>query len=147
MPRRRLAAALLSGLFTLQLVVAGVSAACPMWDHAGQVIAPRTSASQTADVGMNMAGMMDGMVMPEAPTNPAAASDAAADGVVPVPAPCEHPASPGECQTMAPCSVGFLAPPRELASEASVASLGVVAALVAMPASVSTRPDLPHPRA
>lgn len=132
---RSAAAALFTGLFTLQLVLAGSVAACATWDHGTH----EASASETAASDHEAASTtrdMHGMTTTE--MNGATQTDEA---------PCNHPLSPEQCLTMAPCATGFL--PAASTAEASAAPVieTIVAALVAMPRSVSFPPERRPPRA
>ena len=138
MSARRASAVLFAGLFAIQLVLAGVVAACPMWDHEmpGH-LAPAYAMSGAMSAGMqdDMQGMQ-GMAM-----------IAMVDGAETDDAPCDHPVSPEECRTMAPCAVGILVPASAAEPQPALFPGTVVAALVAMPPSVSSPPELPPPRA
>lgn len=135
MSARRSAAVLFAGLFTLQLVLAGIVAACPMWDHkTPEHLVPASAMSGAMSAGMQ--DDMQGMAM-IAESNGAETDDA----------PCDHPVSPEECRTMAPCAVGILVPASAAEPQPALFPGTVVAALVAMPPSVSSPPELPPPRA
>lgn len=136
MSGRRAAAVLFAGLFALRLVLAGIVAACPMWDHG----APQRSASASAvsgAVSAEMQGMqgMQGMAMI------AISGSTETDE-----APSDHPVSPEECRTMTPCAAGLLAATSAPAPQPARIPGTVVAALVAMPPSVTSPPELPPPR-
>lgn len=135
MSARRASAVLFAGLFAIQLVLAGVVAACPMWDHKtpGHLV-PASAMSGAMSAGMQ--DDMQGMAM-IAESNGAETDDA----------PCDHPVSPEECRTMAPCAVGILVPASAAEPQPALLPGTVVAALVAMPPSVSSPPELPPPRA
>jgi hypothetical protein len=118
MPFRTLGGALFAGLLSLQLSLSGLSLACAMDDHGDMA---------------SMAGMeMAGMDMPGMPTGDA---------------PCDHPASPRDCLSMAPCGVSFVlteAPVQGALADHVVAAMALNSAA---PPSVSFRPDPPPPRA
>lgn len=126
MPRHRPAALLFALLFAFQLLLAGGNGACAMWDH-----------SRAEAPGDAMAMAMAGMPMDES-------SSATPE------APCDHPASGSQqqqCQTMAPCAAGFLAPQSALAMTPASAPSAVLVALVIMPPSATVAPEIRPPRA
>lgn len=134
MPRRSLAAVLLAGLFAFQLVLAGASAACPMVDSATAASGGGDAVALPAMAGMPMADMP----MAAAPGGAPASGDA----------PCEHPVSPSDCHSMAPCAPSFLAAsPDPVDAPPGGVPMPAVAALVSMPISVSSAPEPPPPRA
>lgn len=116
--RRVAAAALFAGLLTLQLGLVGTGAACAM-DDSGTRGHPHLDA---------------------------AASDTHAEQA-PEDEPCGHPVSSDECRAMAPCGAAFDA--GALPAERQPAALGeaVMAAVNAMPPSVSFPPERRPPRA
>lgn len=136
-PFRRSAAALFTGLFTLQLLMAGAVAACVPWDH------PAQQASDTATVaGVHAAAGAthdghDGQSTTTA-INGATNSDEE---------PCNHPVSPEQCRTMASCAAGFLPALPSACVPATKVIETIVAALVTMPWSVSFPPERRPPRA
>lgn len=118
---RRPVGLFVEGLFAFQLLLAGASNFCPMWDHGS---AASDAGAAATHVEMNMPGMpMD---------------DAA---------PCDHPVSPEQCQTMAPCASAFLVV--AIAEERSTGAhtSGVLAAMISVPRSISFTPEPPPPRA
>lgn len=131
MALRRAAAVLFAGLFAFQLVLPGGVTACPMGDHA----APEHPAMGAAASGA-IAGGMQGMAM--IAMSGASETDEA---------PCDHPVSPEQCRTMTPCAVGFFTVAPAAEPQPAPVPVTVVAALVAMPPSVSSPPELPPPRA
>lgn len=132
MPRRRIVAALLGGLFSLQLALSGTSATCPLAQH--------------GDMGAAGAGAtMPGMAMSQPAADGAAPGRAA--GTPSPEAPCEHATSPKRCQSMAPCATGVLAPVISLAASPHAVTAGAIASIVSMPLSVTAPPELPPPRA
>ena len=124
---RSLVATLLSGVFALQLLLAGAGAACVMPSGSAGGVA----ANVAAMVGMDMATSPIG---DHAPTHDRGS------------APCDQPASLATCQAMAPCASAFLvvSPPR---GDARVALAAVPALTVLAPPSRATAPELPPPRA
>lgn len=132
---RRAAAALFAGLFAIQLVLAGAIAACPMSDHRTRV----RSASEAAASGTVAASVpedMPGMTMTA--RNGATETGESA---------CDHPVSPEQCRAMALCTAGFLPAGPAAAAQPAPIPETVVAALVAMPLSVSFPPERRPPRA
>lgn len=116
--RRVAAAALFAGLLTLQLGLVGTGAACTMEDS-------ETRGHSHADA-----------------TASGTDSERATGDE-----PCEHPVSHNECRAMAPCGAAFdVGAP---AAEPQPAPLGetIVAAVNAMPPSVSFPPERRPPRA
>lgn len=137
MSHRRYGAALFMGLFTLQLWLAGVSAACSMGEHAPLVEGADAPAAGSGDM------MMPGMAM-------GAHESAAASGSDELPAdevPCEHPASTQQCRLMAPCSSGYVAPLATAAAQAASAPVLAYEAPVLHPPSRSSAPEPPPPKA
>lgn len=131
---RRAAAALFAGLFTIQLVLAGAIAACPTSDHRTPVRAAEAAASGT--VAANVPDDMPCMTMTA--MNGAAETDESS---------CDHPVSPEPCRAMVLCTAGFLPAGPAAAAQPAPPPETVVAALVAMPLSVSFPPERRPPRA
>lgn len=138
MSARRTAAVLFAGLFALQLVLASVVAACPMWDH---------GAPWRPDSGAAAGSAMPAALQDALPSMQGMVMIAMSGGTETDDAPCDHPVSPEQCRTMGPCVVGSLA--AATASELQLAPVAgtVVATLVVMPPSVTSPPELPPPRA
>jgi hypothetical protein len=126
--RRRLAA-LVSGALLLQLVLVGSGFACIMPAMGG------TSAAATADVasmpGMDMSTDLQGSTQQPASNQ----------------APCHPPWVPASCQPMAPCAPAAVTSPALVLSLPRADVNDVVALVVLAPASRSTAPELPPPRA
>jgi hypothetical protein len=132
---RSVAVALLAGLFTLPFALTGAAPSCAMWDH-GTSGRPTAEAAPSGAVAASMHHDMWGMTM------------VAMHGTTETDeGPCDHPVSPEQCRTMAPCTAGFL--PGRAAAEPAPAqpSESILANLVAMPPSVSFPPALRPPRA
>lgn len=132
---RQAAAALFAGLFALHFALAGAVAACPMWDH-GTRGRSAVEAAASGTVAASVPDDMQGMTM--LAMNGATETDES---------PCDHPVSPEQCRTMAQCTVGFLPAGPAAAAQPAPVTETIVAALVAMPPSVSFPPECRPPRA
>lgn len=130
MPRRPVAASLFAGLFAIQLVLAGVSGACSMRDHA--------AAASPAAEDMRMADM----TMADMPMTRAGTTGDGSESI-----PCDHPVSPDRCQTMAPCVASYVLPRAVSLAAPPVIVASVAVAFEAMPLSASLAPEPPPPRA
>jgi len=130
---------------SLQLTLLAGGPGCPM--PVGDA-APAGAAGAMA--GMDMAGM--DMAGPTASTSgPASgAADGRPDGRqpdAPHSAPCDESATPQACPTMAPCLFAAVLPEAQPEAPVVRGPSTVVAALVLTPASVTSAPELPPPRA
>lgn len=128
---RRLFAALLAGLLSLQLVAAGTSGACPMVESMTQVTAGQAG---SPDVEPAMAGMT------MAPSGAIEGSPRHDDEN------CDHQAAE-RCRLMASCAAGFIVPAFALATAPAAGHDAVISAVATLALSVSSPPELPPPRA
>lgn len=120
---------------SLQLTLLAGGPGCP---------APRTDAGSSASAAMP--GMATGgMDMSAAAGAMAAPHDS--ESAAPHSAPCDEPAAPEACPTMAPCLFAVLVPAAQPEVPTTRAPTPVVAAVVLTPPSTTSAPELPPPRA
>lgn len=135
MRRSPFVAALLSGSFALQLVLAGAGATCVDPDHSAG------HANEGAEAH-SMTGMETATEMPDygAPVLPGEATQ-------PGEAPCDQPVTPGDCQVLAPCAGGiFFSAGSDISASARVISRALPRPVLAL-SSTTIPPELPPPRA
>lgn len=132
MRRSRFVAALLSGSFALQLLLASSGGVCLDPEHG--------SAHGNAAAGHAVSGMA--MDMPGAK-----ALTQQNDHSSPGEAPCDRPVKPGDCQVLAPCAGGLLISPRDCGEAGARLESRAVARLAVALSSRTIAPELPPPRA
>lgn len=126
---------MLSAGFAFQLLLAGVRATCVM--PVGGVATTRASND----------GAMAAMQMADIPVAPAGRQETAPSSGSDSDVPCEQSTTPAACRLMAPCTGAFLVLATLVDADAVRPSARVAPLTIAIPASRTTTPELPPPRA
>jgi len=127
MPRLRRFASVLFLPLVFQLALAAKAVACVNQ----RTPSPASASTNMADMDMSGTQWQRGDKGPEHPKQP----------------PCNRPFGSGDCQPLASCASGVLAPTQSATPEVASIAYGIDALVVLAPPSRGTPPELPPPRA